>query len=664
MEVKIDYKRRFRPEIEGLRAVAALLVAVYHIWLGNVSGGVDVFFIVSGFLITTSLLGRMERTGRIEVLSFLLGLAKRLFPAAFFVLFIVTIASILWLPQVRWDQTVQEILASALYFQNWQLAFNAVDYLAQDNEASPVQHYWAMSIQGQFYIIWPIVVFGLAALVSRVFRKSFALCLAIVLACVFFASLAYSVYRTSFDQAWAYFDTFTRVWEFSLGGLTAVLGSQIVLRRQVSVVIGWIGLLAIVSCGLIFQVATVFPGYAALWPTLSAVFIILAGANGGPFGVDRFLGLKPLVKLGGLSYGLYLWHWPVLAFYFILSDKDSVPLLDGTVIVMVSIVLSYLTTRFIEKPIRSMKLNGPKWKVSGAVIGCMLPVLLVAGIWSITIDQRNKELAEAIENPDYPGAMSFFAKGGKVSADVPVLPMPLQAKDDLPKVYGDGCHQNLEDAEVLECEYGVMDNPDYTIAIVGGSHSAQWLPALEKIAETERIKIINYTKSSCRFTADDDVAESCREWNESLMNILLSTPPDLVFTTADVGSKPDVPPGFVEQWDRLDEAGIPVFAIRDNAWFDFDVPSCVEEHGEDSLKCAKERQVALPDDGPFTKLVDIPDNVYYADLSDYLCDEDYCRPVVGNVLVYRDKHHITSTYVKTMTPVLKEQLSNVLPLSD
>jgi hypothetical protein len=250
--------------------------------------------------------------------------------------------------------------------------------------------------------------------------------------------------------------------------------------------------------------------------------------------------------------------------------------------------------------------------------------------------------------------------GQSATTDVPVLPTPLQARDDLPKVYGDGCHQSLEDAEVLKCEYGVLDNPEYTIAIVGGSHSAQWLPAFEKIAETEKIKIINYTKSACRFTSDGIGKESCREWNENLIDILLSTKPDLVFTTADVGSKPEVPVGFVEQWEKLNRADIPVFAIRDNAWFDFDVPSCVEEKGRDSLECAQEREDALPEKSPWSKLAYTPDNVYYADLSDYLCEEDSCRPVVGNVLVYRDKHHITATYVKTMAPILKKELFQVL----
>ncbi|TYS69686.1 acyltransferase [Sutcliffiella horikoshii] len=654
-------KKRFRTEIEGLRAVAALLVAIYHIWLGNVSGGVDVFFVVSGFLITTSLLGRVQRQRKIDILDFILGLAKRLFPAAFFVLLVVTLASMLWLPQVQWAQTLQEIFASAFYYQNWQLAFNAVDYLAQNNEASPVQHFWAMSIQGQFYLLWPTVVFGLAILITKKTKINFKATLTTALLTVFTASLTYSIYLTSTNQAFAYFHTFTRVWEFALGGIVAVLGSHVVLRKPFSFILGWIGLIAIVLCGIILQVSTVFPGYAALWPTLAAIFIILAGNNGGTFGVHRFLSLKPLTSLGNLSYALYLWHWPILVFYFILSGKETVSLLDGLAIIIASIILSYVTTNLIEKPIRTMRKETPKWKRGSVVIACMLPVVATASLWANQINKAESELANLIQNEEYPGALEVFSNN--VVEDVPVLPTPLQAQNDLPKVYEDQCHQNLEDSEVIACEYGATNNPIYTVALVGGSHSAQWLPALEVFAQEEKIKVINYTKSSCRFTAEEvnpATSESCYKWNKELMQTLLSTKPDLVFTIADVGRKAEVPEGFVQQWETLNKADIPVFALRDNAWFEFDVPSCLEEKGVDSLECAQEREKALPSESPFSKLETVPSNVNYVDLTDYLCEEDYCKPVRGNVLVYRDKHHITATYVKTIAPILKKELFAVL----
>lgn len=655
-------ERRFRPEIEGLRAIAALLVAVYHIWFGTVSGGVDVFFIVSGFLITTALLKRMERNDKVNILDFILGLAKRLFPMAFLVLLVVTILSFFWLPQVRWSQTIAEIFASALYFQNWQLAFNAVDYLAQNNEASPVQHFWALSLQGQFYIIWPTVVFGIAYLIKKIFKKSFKFSLAATLITVFSLSLSYSVYLTSVEQAWAYFDTFTRVWEFSMGAIVATLASNIVLRKSLSFILGWIGLIAIISCGMILQVSTVFPGYAALWPTLSGVFIILAGNSGGKFGVHRLLSSKPLVKFGGISYAFYLWHWPILVFYLIKSGNETVSLTHGIFLLLLSFILSYISTLLIEKPIRNLKVPNISLKNLSTIGALIAPVLIILSFWSNTVEQYQTQLASVVVTDDYPGAAALFYSDDELTypKDIPAKPMPIQARQDLPKVYPDKCHQTQAETDVIECQYGETVNPEFTIALVGGSHSAHWLPALEVIAQDQNIEILSYTKSACRFTTGDDMSEECLAWNDNLIELLKEKRPNLVFTTATVSNRPNVPEGFIEQWEKLDAVDIPVFAIRDNAWFGFDVPSCVEEKGEDSLECSKLREEVLPSVSAWEKLENPPANVHYADLSDYLCDKEYCKPIVGNILVYRDSHHLTATYAATLAPYLWDEIKELV----
>lgn len=212
-------EKKFRPEIEGIRALAALLVAIYHIWLGRVSGGVDVFFVISGFLITTSLLSRYETNGSFKIGDYYLNLARRLFPLAFLVLLLTASISIFILPKVRWVETIKQFFASALYYENWQLAFNAVDYLAENSEASPVQHFWAMSLQGQFYIIWPIILLVIIFLSKKVFtHQSLKTLILLVFSLLFLISLSYSIYKTTVNQPWAYYDTFARLWEFSLGG--------------------------------------------------------------------------------------------------------------------------------------------------------------------------------------------------------------------------------------------------------------------------------------------------------------------------------------------------------------------------------------------------------------------------------------------------------------
>lgn len=656
-----NQNRKFREEIEGLRAIAAMLVAIYHIWFGNVSGGVDVFFVVSGFLITTSLLSRYERTGEIDFLDFILRLAKRLFPLAFLVLFTVSIAAIFLLPEIQWAQTVKELIASALYYQNWQLAFNSVDYLAQNNEASPFQHFWAMSIQGQFYLIWPTLLFLAISLAKYLFNKSVRTTFLVTLITVFIISFSYSIYKTSVNQPWAYFDTFTRVWEFSLGGIVALLISKIVLRKSVSFIIGWIGLFSIIILGQIIQVSTVFPGYAALWPTLSAIIIIIAGNQGGKWGVHRLLSSKPLMKMGSISYAFYLWHWPILIFYFILTNNEKVSILDGLLIIIFSIVLSYLSTMFIEKPIRN---QNPKTFINKILIpvSLMIPVLIFASIWSSYIEKNQVTLAFSSQEDDYYGALALI--NGKdeitINSDVPIIPSAMQARNDLPLNYLEGCHQKAGKSDVIKCEFGELTEYEFSIAIVGGSHSAHWLPAFIEFSEEEKIKVINYTKSGCRFTSEDDIVDDCIDWNNNLIEVLSSDKPDFVFTLADRSDKSNVPIGFVEQWEKLNNIDIPVIAIRDTPRFDFDMAVCVEENGPISDECIVNREDVLPYHSPWDKLINKPKNVHYIDLTDYFCETSECKPVVGNILIYRDKSHITSTYAKSLGPILKQEIMSII----
>lgn len=307
----------YRPEIEGLRAVASLLVASFHIWLGRVSGGVDVFFVVAGFLTTLTLVGQVRRYGRVRPVSFLTRLASRLFPAAAVVLVAVAALAPLLLRPSQLLQTFTEVLASTFYVENIALARAGVDYLAQDDFHSPVQNFWAMSVQGQFYLIWLALVL-VATLVAVLLRTRALLprILLLLVAALTVLSFAFSVVLVGIDQPTAYYSTLARSWEFGLGSLAALLLPGRTLPAALRAVAGWLGLIGVVSCGLLLQVSTAFPGAAALWPTLSAVLVLVAGTGPAPrYGVARLLALRPLVWLGGISYGLYLWHWPLLVLW-------------------------------------------------------------------------------------------------------------------------------------------------------------------------------------------------------------------------------------------------------------------------------------------------------------------------------------------------------------
>ena len=341
---------RHRADIEGLRAVAAVLIAVYHIWFGTVSGGVDVFLLLTGFLITGSLVRAMERDGRIAFGAFWTKLVKRLFPAGAVVLGAVLVLTYLFFPRSQWTTVIDDVRAAVLYYGNWHLAAGSVDYMADNSAASAVQHFWSLAVQGQFYLLWPVLI-TLAGLIAvrlgvRVRRVAFA-----AVGIVFVVSLAYSLWITATEPVWAYFDTGARLWELALGGMLALVVHRVNLPGTLRMIAGWLGLAGLVLCGLIIGDSIPYPGFASLWPTTAALLIILAGAGeaaNGRFSANRLLGARPLTWLGGHAYTLFLWHWPVLIVYLELTERVRPSMTGGLMVLASSFAAALFTTRVIE----------------------------------------------------------------------------------------------------------------------------------------------------------------------------------------------------------------------------------------------------------------------------------------------------------------------------
>lgn len=660
----MEVKKQYRPEIEGLRVVAALLVAIYHIWMMRVSGGVDVFFVVSGFLITTSLLSKYARDGYIKFTTFILGLLKRLLPNALIVLIFVVIAGYFILPEVRHSETIREVIASLFYFENWQLAVTGTDYLDQNNEKSPVQHFWAMSIQGQFYIIWFLII-SLAIFLNKKMKIDFKKLFAIVLSVLFILSFGYSIYLTEVNQPWAYFDTRTRVWEFAIGGILMLVIFKIKIPQVISLIIGWIGLAGLISTGLILEVETSFPGYVALWPIVSAVLIMLAGQNPSNFGVEKFLGSKLMIKLGGLSYGLYLWHWPLLAFYYVIFDTHNVSLISGILLILLSLLLSYLSTSFIEKPIARFVTEKQYSIKAFTPVLSMIGVLVLALAMWIGFNKYQSSLADQFKgDPNYPGALASTEEFEDLE-EVDPIPDLGSLKSDKAEPYTDGCHVSPGVSEVGICEYGEVEDYDYTVALVGGSKSTHWLPSLQSFAEDDSIRILNVTKSGCQFSygsENDDRDQDCIDWNENVINDLSSENPDLVVTLADTGSvkQDEVPEGYINQFNRLNEHGIEVMAIRDTPYFDKNVSECLGKNGVESKECDMETSDFSPDEAAWEKLDNPPENVHYVDYSEYICKDGTCPAVIGNIVAYIDKSHMSATFNETFGPIVEQDIMGIL----
>src|SRR5699024_939586 len=431
MNNQIELERKFRPEIEGLRIVAALLVAVYHIWFNRISGGVDVFFVISGFLITTSIVSKYNRTGEFKFFPYIFNLLKRLLPSIIVVVFTTAIVSIFLLPQSIIEKTFNEAVASLLYYQNWQLAVSNTDYLDQEQMSTPFEHFWAMSIQGQFYIIW-FLIFTVIFFILKRNNISGMKLVNIFLGSLFILSFLYSIYLTGVNQPWAYFDVGTRVWEFSLGGLLVVNLARIKINPFFGDILGWMGLIGLFLTGIVFDVSTMFPGYVALWTMLCASAILISGNIDTKYGVKSFLGSKWMMKAGSYAFGLYLWHWVLLSFYQY-HFEGTPDFFVGLAIIIISFVLSWLMTEFIEYPVKSMQLGKKSIAVLGSGLILTLAVLFELCFYhhSTIIDIDGEYIIDG-----HPGALV-------IADDVRVehrefIPSFAQAKENLADIYDDG----------------------------------------------------------------------------------------------------------------------------------------------------------------------------------------------------------------------------------
>jgi len=640
------------------------MVVSYHIWIGRVSGGVDVFLLISAFLMTLQFTGRYKQGRPMDLVRHWLHLFRRLLPAVVVVLVSTLAATFIFLPATRWVEIVQQTWASLFYFENKLLQDLAVDYYATDHSmASPVQHFWSLSIQGQVFILWPII-FATVALVCRRFALRYRAMLMYVFAVIFLVSFVYSIVFTANNQAVAYFDTFARLWEFALGTLVALILPALNFSKPVRVLMGWVGVAAMLTCGILLQVQTAFPGFVALWPTLAAVAVIAAGQTGSRFGVDRILSSKFLVRLGDNSYALYLWHWPILVIALAWSGKDHAGWLSGTVIVALSLVLAFLTTKFVEKPFREWKWPEAKRRRSVIAIAACLAVVsapLVAFQYRLDLDERAAQARMVVDNP---GAMVLSPDYvNEAAPNAPIQPTVERVGRDWASL-PDDCSGDVKPESTLlqeNCKQnGVGADATKTVVVVGNSHSQQWLGAMEVLAEEHHWRLYSLLYGGCPFTTEDPESEpGCNQFNGDVLNHLREHSPDALFTvgTAAVPSWPDetLTYGFEDLIPQITGLGIDVVAVRDNPRFNYSLRDCALDKGVDSPDCRPLKADVLAQPSPFDAVNGKFENLSLLDLTDLMCPELYCPPVIGNTFVYLDDNHLTKTYVKTMAGMLDER---------
>ena len=652
--------RVHRPELQGLRAVAVTLVVVYHVWFGRVSGGVDVFFVVSGFLLTGQLVRDADR-GPLALGRRWRRMLVRLLPCAVVVLVTTVVAGMLLLPEGRWPQTLREVVAAAVFLENWQLAAGAVDYAARSNMVSPVQHFWSLSIQGQFFLVWPLLV-ALVALAARGDAARVRAHMTVATLGVFAASLTFSVVLTATNQPLAYFHSLTRLWEFALGGLLALTIDTVRLPRRARVHLGWAGLAGLLACGAVLRVGTVFPGVAALWPTACAVLVLVAGVTGARAGADRLLTSRPLRYVGDLSYPLYLWHWPVLVFCLVLTGRDRLDAAAGAGVVALSVLLAVVTHHLVERPVPRLPGGGYRTAVAGLAV-----LFLMSGLWQVEATQRASGAGE-VGDIRYPGALALAAGDPEPA---PLLPPPVSVTDDWVRIEHWDCAP-MARFPMDACTRPV-EAPQRRIVVVGDSHAQQLSGALVPIADRHGWQLTVIARGACPFsTASEVVADEpdCLAWGDAAAAEIADLHPDAVVTLASrdarAGLTEQTPAGFVARWQQLAQLGIPVLAIRDTPRFDRSMPDCAQsvwaqlswaEHSGTDVpvadSCGVERAAVYASAPPWAHLPDVPPNVRFLDIADRVCGPDRCSAVIGNVLVYLDDNHLTASYSASMAPLIE-----------
>ena len=640
------------------------MVVSYHIWIGRVSGGVDVFLLISAFLMTLQFTSRYKQGRSVDLLRHWLHLFRRLLPAVVVVLLGTLAATFALLPPTRWASIVQQSWASLFYFENWLLQQLAVDYYATDHSlASPVQHFWSLSIQGQVFIIWPVIFVAVAFLCRR-FALRYRATLVYVFAIIFLVSFVYSIIFTATNQAVAYFDTFARLWEFALGTLLALVLPGLDFSKTTRVVMGWIGVIAMLSCGLVLQVQTAFPGFVALWPTLSAVAVIAAGQTGSRFGVDRILSSKFLVRLGDNSYALYLWHWPILVIALAWSGKEHAGWLSGTAIIALALVLAFLTTKYVEKPFRLWKWPELKRRRSiVAILACL--AVATAPLFGFQFKQYLDEQAAARQAfNDNPGAHALLpGYVDQVGEGAKTLPTAEQLPEDWAHLSGPCEDGSRPDEKILQdnCQQNdVGDDAEKSIVVLGDSHSQQWLAALGPLAEAEHWKVTALLLGGCHFMPENpDAEDKCNEFNAAAFKYVAAKTPDAVFMVG-TNASPSSPDeelvyGFEQTVSNFNDLGIQVVAIRDNPRYDYNVTECALSKGVDSPACRSDESHVLAAQSPFAAVEGMFGNAAFLDMTDLLCDGVQCPSVVGNVFVYLDDNHLSSTYVASMGEMFDER---------
>jgi peptidoglycan/LPS O-acetylase OafA/YrhL len=686
-----------RDDIQGLRAVAVLTVIAAHAGVPFLPGGfvgVDVFFVISGFLISQLLFREVERSGRVSIPRFYARRARRILPAATVVTIATVLASAAWLSAVDLLAVVKDALWAVFFAANIHFAAVGTDYFAQEDPPSPLQHYWSLSVEEQFYLVWPALLLVLVLLARRrsggpALPRPLVLGVLVVLTA---ASFAWSVHSTGTDPLAAYFSTPARAWELGLGALTALVAASVAGRlgattRSVLCVAG-LALIA-VAC-VVYTDQTPFPGSAAAVPVVGSALVLLAGAGSHerePLPI-RALGALPMRVVGDWSYSLYLWHWPVLIIAARYLGHD-LGFARTAICVGLVFVLSALTYRYVEQPFRSPvrfptgralalypaavavvvagSLGGHYYgEYSSGALGDNPAVTLTDfGVDDESSFDLDKDPTVALVQASVIAARHHMAIPSKLTPDV------LSVRDDEPDV--GACDYEKDSREL--CPRGDPE-ADRTIVVFGNSHGRMWIPAFDEIGKSLGYRTFYFVKPNCgaslvtvgELEPGSPLWPECDDFRSWALDQIATLHPDLVVVSSsgpnpvlydDAGDR--IPKdgideatqqGYVDLFTRLSTAADHAILLRDVPKSEELPDECLTEGSNDLGDCLFKPLAASVNDADISEAAAEETGTQVVDPTPWLCWDGACPAVIGDVLPYRDRGHLTTVYARSLSDEL------------
>jgi peptidoglycan/LPS O-acetylase OafA/YrhL len=605
-------------QIQGLRALAAILVTVFHARLlpgGFI--GVDIFYVISGYLITGLILREIEKTGTLDLRSFYQRRIKRLLPTSVFVLFVTAIFAWILFPPITRDALGRDLFAAATYISNYLFAWWQNDYQNLNATPSPFIHYWSLAVEEQFYLIWPIFILFLARYGKKVILGGIAI--------TTLGSLLFSIYLTQVAPIWAFYSLPTRAWELGFGALLLFIPETKKKMR----ILPWLGFFGITFASLNFNENTAFPGKNALIPVIATV-VLIASIKYWPPLFNDLSNSRVSQWLGAISYPLYLWHWPALV---LPSSALGRPLrfYERFLCILLTIILAHFTSKYVEEPLRHRNLS-PRTIYKGAIV-TTASSLAVGTLIAFSTS-------------------SIITTKGDISYQFDLVKVM-----EKPAVYGDDCHVNYGETKSGFCTYGDKNSSE-TIVLYGDSHAAQWFPTLEKLAKQRGFKLISLTKSACPAVDANRPDQGafkqvhCTKWRQNSIERIAKIKPMAVITSSFQYFTPANEGVSRATWWRDGQRKLlsDLKGSTDHLIYISDTPRPLR----DIPNCLASRNSRVCDSTQKTR-VSIIFGFEVVNPTPWLCSS-FCPAIIDGTVAYRDASHISVEMALKLLPKLEEAL--------